>query len=137
MARTTFLLLICLIASCTKSSQDPILDNQTLSNTELLVNKKWKITAISGKLADGTLIPDDYSGLPSYKKIIKRFYFTKNDQVIIALTPLVISESFTGLLSSTDLLAAKAIRVASTPSSPPTGIGVPFIKALINNSISL
>lgn len=61
-----------LIVGCTKSGNDPV-----VPTAELLVNVKWKLSAVSGKLSNGTVIPDDYSGLPSYKK--DDYYFFKSD----------------------------------------------------------
>ena len=54
-----FLLLVCFNLSCSKS------DDQ--SNTDLLVNKKWKISGIGTKSPNG-IISDDYASLSSYQK---------------------------------------------------------------------
>ena len=65
-----FSLLLVLFFSCSKKSGS----GDTLSRADLLINKKWKISAISVKLPNGVTYPDSYSTLPSYKKD-DYFYF--------------------------------------------------------------
>jgi len=74
-----FLLLVCFNISCSTS-------NQSLNNTELLVNKKWKFSAGNSKLADGTIIADSYSTFPVYQQddyflFLSDRTFTVNDNV--------------------------------------------------------
>lgn len=66
------LLLTSILFACNKNDDD---DPNDKSRTELLINKKWQVTAISGKLSDGTVVPDDFSGLPDNKK--DDYYFFK------------------------------------------------------------
>jgi len=66
----SFLLLLILFYSCSKRSGI----NNNPSRADLIVNKKWKISAISLKLPNGIFYPDNYSTLPSYKKD-DYFYF--------------------------------------------------------------
>ena len=73
------LLLLILFYSCSKSS-----NGNSISRSDLLTNKKWKISAISVKLPNGVTDPDNYSTLPSYKKddyfyFNVDFTFTDND----------------------------------------------------------
>jgi len=63
-----FFLLVCFNLSCSKSNDQ--------SKTELLVNKKWKISGMSAKLPNG-IITDDYASLQSYQK--DDFYLFKPD----------------------------------------------------------
>ncbi len=76
-----FLLLLVLSCSCSKKSNtDPG------SRADLIINKKWKITAISVKTPDGIYYPDNYSPLPSYKKDDYFYFnadltFTDNDNI--------------------------------------------------------
>ena len=60
----SLLLLLMLFYSCSKKSNPP----DVVSRADLLINKKWKINAISVKLPNGVTYPDNYSPLPSYKK---------------------------------------------------------------------
>jgi hypothetical protein len=66
----SFLLLLILFYSCSKRSGI----NNSPGRADLLVNKKWKISAISVKLPNGVTYPDNYTTLPSYKKD-DYFYF--------------------------------------------------------------
>lgn len=75
-----FLLLLLLFYSCSKKSGV----NNNPSWADFLVNKKWKISAISHKTPNGVYFPDNYSTLPSYKKddyfyFKSDFTFTDND----------------------------------------------------------
>lgn len=62
-----FIIVFCLfLLACSKDdSSDP---TPQKTRTELLIDKKWQKTAISGKLADGTIVPDGFTSLPSYAK---------------------------------------------------------------------
>lgn len=76
----SFLLLLILFYSCSKKSGS----DSGVSRNDLLINKKWKISAISVKLPNGVTYPDNYSTLPSYKKddyfyFNADFTFTDND----------------------------------------------------------
>jgi len=64
------LLLLVLFYSCSKKSNS----GNPVPRADLLINKKWKISAISLKRPDGIFYPDNYSTLPSYKKD-DYFYF--------------------------------------------------------------
>ena len=74
-----FLFLVCINLSCSTS-------NQSLNNTELLVNKKWKFSAGKSKLSNGTIIADTYSTFPIYQQddyflFLPDHTWTKNDNV--------------------------------------------------------
>jgi hypothetical protein len=71
-----------------------------MSRADLLINKKWKITAISVKLPNGITYPDQYSTLPSYKKDDYFYFkadltFTDNDN-----TERAPASNSTGILDS-------------------------------------
>jgi len=71
-----------------------------MSRADLLINKKWKITAISVKLPNGITYPDHYSTLPDYKKDDYFYFnadltFTDNDNTERAPTT-----DSTGILDS-------------------------------------
>ena len=89
-----FLLLLVLSYSCSKKSNiNPV------SRADLMINKKWKISAISVKLPNGVYYPDAYSPLPSYKKDDYFYFnadltFTDNDNIEKSPT------NSTGLLDS-------------------------------------
>ena len=75
-----FLILLVLFFSCSKRS------GNNMSRADLLVNKKWKISAISVQLPNGMIYPDNYSTLPSYKKDDYFYFnndltFTDNDNI--------------------------------------------------------
>jgi hypothetical protein len=65
MKKLLIVLSLLTLLSCSKSSSNA--NNSTgKSNTELLVNKKWKLIFENGKLANGTITSDDYPSLPNY-----------------------------------------------------------------------
>lgn len=68
--------IILFLDSCSKGS-NPSNNNPNPSNTDLIINKKWAVSAISGKQADGTLIPDWYNTAADYDK--DDYYFFKSD----------------------------------------------------------
>lgn len=57
-------ILIILIYSCKKNSSA----SSSQSRYNLLVDKKWKIIAISGYTTSGQYVTDDFSNLPDYDK---------------------------------------------------------------------
>ena len=61
------------LISCSKNSSS----SNKQSNTDLLIDKKWKLTSENGKLADGTITADDYPSLPTYEQD-DYFYFKSN-----------------------------------------------------------
>jgi hypothetical protein len=75
--RSLVIILLLLVSfSCSQSSS-----NSIVNRTELLANKKWKISGLSGKQPNGTVIPDGYSGLPEYMK--DDYFFYKTDFTFI------------------------------------------------------
>src|ERR1700750_205086 len=88
------LLLLVLSCSCSKKS-----NNYPVSRADLIISKKWKISAISVKTPNGVYYPDNYSPLPSYKKDDYFYFnadltFTDNDNIEKSPT------NSTGLLDS-------------------------------------
>lgn len=76
-----FLLLLVLSYSCSKKS-----NIDAVTRADLLINKKWKISAISVQTPNGNYYPDNYSPLPSYKKDDYFYFnsdltFTDNDNI--------------------------------------------------------
>lgn len=67
------LFLTTVLLSCSKKKDS----TSTTSRYDLLVNKKWKISAISGYTTSGVYVPDDFSSLPAYDKD-DYFYFHDN-----------------------------------------------------------
>lgn len=63
--------------SCNKVNNASSNDNNNQSNTDLIINKKWALAAISGKQADGTLVPDWYTTIDDYAK--DDYYYFKGD----------------------------------------------------------
>ena len=89
------LLLLVLFYSCSKKSNS----GNPVPRADLLINKKWKISAISVKLPNGVTYPDNYSPLPTYKKDDYFYFnvdltFTDNDNTERAPT------DSTGILDS-------------------------------------
>lgn len=68
------LLIVFFILACSKKDSQ---QDASQSNTEKLINKKWKISALSGKLSNGTIFPDEYTGLPAYMK--DDYWYFKSD----------------------------------------------------------
>lgn len=69
--RSVLYLLFIALLSCGKKGND----SPAIPRTDLLVKKKWQIEAISGRLANGTVIEDGFTDLPASQKDNYLYFF--------------------------------------------------------------